>query len=63
MTKINLPKPSSQWSGPSGELLTVQAVWNPNEEQDPWVNYTDQDGLEYSCRVEAFVSRFRSLAP
>jgi len=55
-------KEGSRWSGSSTrEEFTVIAVWNPNEELDPWVQYRNQDNKEFTCRLEAFVSRFSPL--
>jgi hypothetical protein len=51
----------SRWAGVAREEFTIEAVWNPNEEQDPWVKYTRQDGKEYTCRLEAFKARFTPL--
>ena len=52
----------SRWAGVNTrEEFTVLAVWNPNEENDPWVRYRNQDDREYTCRLEAFTSRFSSL--
>ena len=47
-----------------GNEFAVLAVWNPTEEPDPWVRYqnilTEQ---EYTCRLEAFQTRFQLLPP
>ena len=52
----------SRWAGTNTrEEFTVLAVWNPNEEQDPWVKYTNQQGQEFTCRLEAFQVRFSPL--
>jgi hypothetical protein len=46
------------WQALDREMELV-AVWNPNEEQDPWVRYRDTSSQqEYTCRLEAFQSRF-----
>jgi hypothetical protein len=57
---MNLPKQLSRlWAGATGQEFELLAVWNPNEEQDPWVRYRDQQELrEFTCRLEAFLSRF-----
>ena len=55
-------KIGSQWAGVSSrEVFTVLAIWNPNEEPDPWVKYSSQDDREFTCRLEAFLSRFTPL--
>jgi len=44
------------------KVFVIEAVWAPNEENDPWVRYRSHaDMKEYSCRVEAFLSRFSPL--
>lgn len=52
----------SRWAGNTREVFTVLAIWNPNEQQDPWVQYRNQDDREYTCRLEAFECRFTPLA-
>jgi len=55
-------KIGSQWAGASTrEVFTILAIWNPNEEPDPWVKYRNQDDREFTCRLEAFLSRFNPL--
>jgi hypothetical protein len=56
-----IPKEGSKWAGSnSREEFTVLAVWNPNEENDPWIRYSNQDN-EFTCRLEAFYARFSQL--
>jgi len=56
------PRLGSKWSGINPrEEFTILAVWNPNEEPDPWVKYCNQDDREFTCRLEAFLSRFNKL--
>lgn len=46
-----------------GKVFKIKAVFNKNDENDPWVEYFNIETLqEYSCRQEAFLSRF-SLLP
>ena len=55
------PRPmlGSKWtSSDTRQVFVLEAIWNPNEEQDPWARYTDADGKEYTCRLEAFLVRF-----
>lgn len=41
------------------ELL---AVWNPNEEQDPWARFRNTETQqEYTCRLEAFRARYQPI--
>jgi hypothetical protein len=57
-----IPRVGSKWLGSSTrEEFTVLAVWNPNEENDPWIKYRNQDDREVFCRLEAFLSRFSKL--
>ena len=57
-----VPKLGSKWTGTtSREEFTILAIWNPNEEHDPWVKYCNQDNSEFSCRLEAFLHRFSPL--
>ena len=49
-----------RWSGTNGQEFELLAIWNPNEEPDPWARYRDiLEDREYTCRLEAFESRFR----
>jgi hypothetical protein len=44
------------------KVFVIEAIWNPNEENDPWVRYRSHaDMREYTCRQEAFLSRFSPL--
>jgi hypothetical protein len=47
-----------------GNEFTVLSLYAPNEEPDTWVRYqnvlTEQ---EYTCRLEAFHTRFTVLPP
>ena len=53
------PQPGTKWQGTDGEKeFTIEAIWNPNEEPDAWVRYTDNNLKEYTCRLEAFLARF-----
>ena len=57
-----VPKIGSRWQGSNTrEEFTVLAVWNPNEENDPWIRYRNQDDREFSCRLEAFLSKFSKI--
>jgi len=47
-----------------GDEFVILRVWNPNEEQDPWVEYENiQTEETYTCRLEAFQERFTLLPP
>lgn len=55
------PRVGSKWAGvDTREDFTVLAIWNPNEEYDPWVKYCNSNNTEFTCRLEAFLSRFTS---
>ncbi len=50
------------YSTHNGEVFKIKAVYNKNDEYDPWVEYFNVKTLqEYSCRQEAFLSRFSQL--
>jgi len=52
-----------RWASTDNTVFEVIATYNPNEEQDPWVKYRNvATGQEYTCRQEAFESRFSPLA-
>jgi hypothetical protein len=51
-----------RWSDNYGHEFTLLRVWNPNEESDPWAEYASvATGQVYTCRMEAFRSRFNPL--
>jgi hypothetical protein len=55
-------KEGSKWRGSDNRAeFTILAVWNPNEEHDPWVRYRNQDDSEFTCRLEAFLARFSPM--
>ena len=57
MTITNI-KPKTRWTA-NNQTFLVMAVYNPNEEHDPWVQYINEaTKQEYTCRAEAFESRF-----
>ena len=52
----------TRWHGSnSREEYTILFIWNPQEENDPWVKYRNQDDREFTCRLEAFLSRYSKL--
>lgn len=52
------PKLGSRWTSTSGyQEFKIQAIWNPHEEDDLWVEYSSDQGV-YSCRLAAFLTRF-----
>jgi hypothetical protein len=55
-------KEGSKWVGQNTrEEFTILAIWNPNKETDPWIKYQNQNDSEFTCRLEAFLSRFSPL--
>ena len=45
-----------------GNTFKVVAKYNPNEEPDTWVKYINESTTqEYTCRMEAFLSRFTPI--
>jgi hypothetical protein len=56
---MNTPiKENTTWKSTSSEIFTVTSVYAPNEDGDPWVTYINESGDPFSCRAEAFLSRF-----
>lgn len=52
-------KTPSRWLSSEHLEFTLIAIYNPNEEQDPWAQYKNtRTGQEYTCRLEAFEARF-----
>jgi hypothetical protein len=52
-------KIAKHYTDHKGSSYEVLAIWNPNEENDPWVRYRNPElDKEYTCRLEAFLSRF-----
>ena len=50
------------WAGHQGEEFELLAIWCPNEEPDAWARYRNiLEDREYTCRLEAFQSRFRPI--
>lgn len=63
MITTTYTKTHTKFRDNAGNTFTTRAIWNPNEENDPWVRYTkDATGQEYTCRLEAFLARF-SVTP
>lgn len=55
-------KVNDLYSAYTSTTFKIKAIFNPNEETDPWVEYINVDTMqEYSCRQEAFLSRFSPL--
>jgi hypothetical protein len=53
----------TRFSDSQGNKFRVLAKYNPNEENDPWVKYINENtNQEYTCRLEAFLARF-SMTP
>jgi hypothetical protein len=48
-----------RWTDGYGQDFELLRVWNPNEESDAWAEYVNVDTKQtYTCRMEAFRSRF-----
>lgn len=47
----------TNWDGGEGRVFTV--LHRVELEGKVWIHYRNQDGEEFSCYEEAFVSRFR----
>ena len=55
---MDIVKPQTNWSGADGKLFTVIHVVQ-DQEGHTWVHYRNQQGQEFSCYQESFLSRFR----
>jgi hypothetical protein len=54
-----ITKPVKEWQGPNGLVMELVAVFNPNEEDDPWVEFENVNTKQrYTCRQEAFLARY-----
>jgi hypothetical protein len=58
-----MPKQGDHYKGLDSQEFIVEALFTMNEEPDPWISYTAQgaNGYKYSCRLEAFLSRFTKV--
>ena len=55
-------KPIRFWGDANGHKFELLATYVPNEDNDPWVEYQNTlTGQAYTCRQEAFESRFQPL--
>ena len=55
------PNQIRRWRGQDQEMHVV-AIWNPNEEPDAWIRYRNsRTQQEYTCRLEAFLSRYTPI--
>jgi len=50
-------KPQTNWSSADGKKFTVIHVVD-DAEGHTWVHYRNQQGQEFSCYKESFLSRF-----
>lgn len=58
MTKI---KEGSKWEGSGKKFVVLHTI---EQEGHTWVHYRDEKGTEpkeYSCYIESFLERFRSV--
>ena len=53
-------KPQTSWSSSNGKVFTVIHVID-DAEGNTWVHYRNQEGQEFSCFQESFISRFSVL--
>jgi hypothetical protein len=52
-------KVAKYYMSADGKRFEVLSVWSPNEEPDTMVRYINRaTGDDYTCRLEAFLSRF-----
>lgn len=59
MKTITQHLPIKEWVSTNFTRVEVIAEYNPNEEQDPWVEFENIDTRQrYTCRKEAFLARY-----
>jgi len=57
-----MDKPNLWQHTGSSTVFRELARYNPNEEQDLWIEYENITTKQiYTCRLEAFLARFRSM--
>lgn len=59
-----MPKQGDHYKGADGKEFVVEALFTMNEEPDTWISYVADDDwakFKYSCRLEAFLSRFTKV--
>lgn len=57
-----MPKRGDVYRGADAEEFETIAIYTPNEEPDAWISYAScRTKVEYSCRLEAFLSRFSKV--
>ena len=62
MTLVRSTKPFTRFTGKDRQTFKVTSVYCPNEENDTWVTYHNEETLqEYTCRQEAFLARFSPI--
>ena len=55
-------KINEMYTSHEGKVFKIKGVYTKDDESDPWVDYVNIKTLqEYSCRQEAFLSRFSQL--
>lgn len=55
-------KPNQKYSSSNGVVFQINRVYTKEDDNDPWVEYQNVETLqEFSCRQEAFLSRFTPL--
>lgn len=54
------PYIGEQYQSSDMKLFTVKDL--TVEEDDAWVEYTNAEGQEYTCRLEAFRARFTPMS-
>jgi hypothetical protein len=62
MITYTTQKEVTRFSSADGKTFKVIAKYNPNEEDDLWVEYVNErTSQKYSCRMEAFLARFSPI--
>ena len=62
MITATISRTQTRYSDKEGRTFKCTSLYAPNEEGDTWVEYHNEStGQEYTCRLEAFLSRFTPI--
>lgn len=62
MIKLTTTRTINHYGDSQGNKFEVIALFNPNEDNDTWIEYKNtKTNQTYTCRFEAFESRFHPL--
>lgn len=62
MITLTTTRKIQQYRDSQGNVFEVICLYNPNEDNDTWIEYRNQKTQQkYSCRFEAFEARFSPI--